>query len=83
MFFRGLLQSMLRRYTNSPWIAILGSSAAFGLIHSQNPHTVPALVVLGIILGYHYERTDRLLAPILIHSIFNILNIAIFMGSGG
>ena len=32
---------------------------------------MPALVVLGLVLGYNYERTGRLTAPILIHSLFN------------
>jgi membrane protease YdiL (CAAX protease family) len=76
IFFRGLLQSMLRRYSGDAWVAIAGSSAVFAAAHFAVPHTLPALFALGVVLGYNYERTGRLLAPVLIHVFFNAANIA-------
>ncbi|MCY2931197.1 MAG: type II CAAX endopeptidase family protein [Planctomycetota bacterium] len=72
VFFRGFIQSALRRFTVSPWLAITITSVLFGLAHVRaQPAAVPSLVILGMVLGYNYERTGRLLAPILIHVLFN------------
>ena len=79
VFFRGLVQSMLRRYLRQPWVAILIASAAFTAIHYPYVHTMPTLFVLAIALGYNYERTGRLLAPILIHAMFNAVNILVLL----
>ncbi|MBS3734294.1 MAG: CPBP family intramembrane metalloprotease [Phycisphaerae bacterium] len=75
LFFRGLVQSMLRRYTGRPWAALIGTSACFASVHVATPHHVPALFALGIALGYNYERTGRLIAPIGIHTLFNAVTI--------
>ena len=71
VFFRGLLQSMLRRYLGRPWGAILVTSLLFAAVHGEYYDTVPALFVLGVALGYNYERCGRLYPSILIHMIFN------------
>ena len=68
--FRGLLQSMLRNYFRSPWVAVVLASALFAGMHASL-NWFAALFVLGVVLGYNYERTGRLYAPILIHAIFN------------
>jgi membrane protease YdiL (CAAX protease family) len=75
IFFRGLLQSMLRRHTRRPWISVLIASALFAAVHFPIAQAVPALFVLGIVLGYNYERSGRLYAPIIIHAVFNAVNI--------
>jgi membrane protease YdiL (CAAX protease family) len=75
IFFRGLFQSMLRRYTKSPWAAILLTSLFFAAIHVPYWHTLPSLFALAIALGYNYERTGRLFAPIVIHVLFNAVNL--------
>ncbi len=71
ILFRGLLQSMLRRYLRSPWGGVLISSAIFALFHIRTPQNIPALFVLGVVLGYNYERCGRLWPVILIHMLFN------------
>lgn len=76
IFFRGLLQSLLRRYLRQPWIAVLVSAVCFTAIHAPYWHTMPSLFALAIALGYNYERTGRLFAPILIHCLFNAVNLA-------
>lgn len=71
LFFRGLIQSMLRRYGFGPWPAVLVASGVFAASHASQPQDLPALFVLGLALGYNYERTGRLVAPILLHALFN------------
>jgi len=71
-FFRGILQTFALRAFASRRLAIILASLAFGLVHFQQPHAIPALVVLGIILGYAYERRGALFWPIVIHAIFNL-----------
>ena len=79
IFFRGLVQSALRRYFRSPWLAICIASLAFALVHRPYWHTMPALFVLSIALGYNYERCGRLYPSILMHTIFNAVNIWLFL----
>ena len=90
LFFRGLLQSMLRRYLGGPWLAILVASIVFAALHvSFTPEgkiafqDVLPLLALSLALGYNYERCGRLLPSILIHSLFNALMIITFMGGDG
>ena len=71
MFFRGLLQSMLRRYLRKAWPAVLAASVIFAMMHYQYPQTIPSLLALGIALGYNYERCGRLYPSILMHVLFN------------
>lgn len=71
IFFRGLLQSMARRYTGGAWPAIIISSAVFAAMHWATPQAIVPLFALGIVLGYNYEHTGRLYGPILIHALFN------------
>jgi len=53
------------------WMGILLTAFIFAIFH-QTQHT-PALFVLGICLGYSYERHRNLLIPILIHCGFNLM----------
>lgn len=76
IFFRGIVQSMLRRYLGRPWQAVLVTSVFFGMMHlSVSYDVVLPLIVLGVVLGYNYERTGRLWTPILIHMLFNIVGV--------
>ncbi len=70
-FFRGLLLPMIAKVSGSTWLAILISGLLFGVFHYGLPHTIPALTVFGIVLGYAYARTRSLTLVILLHAIFN------------
>lgn len=72
LFFRGLLQTFLVRLLHSRWLAMGVASFIFGAVHFQQPQAVPALVLLGLLMGYAYERTGSLLPAILIHALFNL-----------
>lgn len=78
LFFRGLLQSLFRRYLG-PWPSIVLASLLFGLAHFPLPHTIAPLVALGIALGYNYERSGRLWAPIVIHALFNLVSVFVYL----
>jgi len=72
LFFRGIVQSCARRYLGRRWGAILVSSVMFGLAHYSQPQVVVPLAALGAILGYLYERRGSLIAPVLLHVLFNL-----------
>ncbi len=80
MFFRGLLQTMLRKYLHSPWLAIALGSAACAAVHLP-VQDIPAIFALSVVLGYNYERCGRLYASILMHALFNAANIWMFLST--
>ncbi len=82
-FFRGLLQTYLvgivqRGFPGGGgrWIALAAASLVFGLGHFSQAHAVPALIVLGALFGYAYERTGSLWPPIVMHAAFNLKTLA-------
>lgn len=71
LFFRGLvLKSFLKMY--SPAIAILLSSLLFS-VHHFNIDTLIYEIILGILLGVLYYKTNSLIIIILAHVIWNAL----------
>ena len=56
------------------WPAIAISSLLFTMTHADAGHW-PALFVLGICMGYAYEKSGSLFRPIFIHSIFNAISV--------
>ncbi len=71
-----VLAAMRRSRTDryGAWVAILISSGLFAAIHANTGHW-PALFVLGVCLGYAYEKSGSLFRPIFIHSLFNAVSI--------
>jgi len=84
MMFRGLFQTVIRSLLETrdsklegryhAWIAIFISSGLFSMVHGNIPHW-PALFLLGVCLGYAYEKSGSLFRPIFIHAIFNAITI--------
>jgi membrane protease YdiL (CAAX protease family) len=54
------------------WLSIAAGAALFAIAHANTGHW-PALFILGVCLGYAYEKSGSLLRPIFIHSIFNAI----------
>ena len=90
ILFRGILQSALRRWIGRPWPAILLSSGLFALLHLTVQSTPPyvtgcqnvvPLFALSVMMGYSYERTGRLWSSILIHVLFNGVNLILVLWS--
>ncbi len=67
--FRGFLLPSLTRYV-PVWGSIGLSGLLFGVAHLSFSEIIP-LTTLGIILGVVYTRTRNLLAPMLLHSLWN------------
>ena len=77
LLFRGLFQTMIRSFLNlknSAWPAIAISSALFVLMHVDKSHW-PALYVLGLGMGYSYEKSGSLFRPIFMHMLFNATSV--------
>ena len=83
LLFRGLLQTTFRsilRIKNAAWIAILITSIIFATMHAIPTHW-PTLFILGVCLGYSYEKSGSLYRPIFIHMLFNSISIiAVWIG---
>jgi uncharacterized protein len=80
--FRGFLLPSLTRYV-PVWGAIAISGLVFGVAHLSLSEILP-LTTLGIILGIVYVRTRNLLAPMLLHSLWNSSTLVslFILGSG-
>ncbi len=77
MLFRGFVQTTIRSFfniRNSAWPAIAASSVFFAIMH-EDPGHWPALFILGVCLGYSYEKSGSLFRPIFIHLFFNAYSI--------
>lgn len=87
MLFRGMFQTTIRsflaeshlgkRLRNSwavPWVSILIASGLFATMHAYAGHW-PALFVLGVCMGYAYEKSGSLFRPIFIHVLFNTTSV--------
>ncbi len=81
--FRGFLHQAIRDVisVDTPWLNIMLCSAIFAGIHisAAQWQTLPALFILGGILGWMYEKTASLWPCIILHACFNSLNIAIVL----
>ncbi len=86
--FRGLIQGALTRLYRSRWLAIVMTAAIFAALHltvRENVaagesslaqlETIPPLFLLGLVLGYAYEKSRSLYRPICIHLGFNALSV--------
>ena len=82
--FRGLLQTVMVAIagTRRRWWIVLSCAALFALAHvgeTVDVRTLPGLFVLGVILGWLYERTGSLLPGVLVHGGFNAVNTTIVL----
>lgn len=75
LFFRGLLQTVLRRTFRSRLLAVLVAAAIFGLAHFKQPQAVLPLAAFGLFTGFVYERTGSLVGPLVFHGAFNLKNL--------
>lgn len=72
LVFRGVVLNGLRNHLPFGWALVI-SSAVFGLAHLAGGSWVTAVQTggLGLVLGWAYRRTGRLLAPALMHMTYN------------
>jgi len=77
LFFRGLLLNGLDQMLKHPWLSLLLSSLAFGMMHWNNasePTMKIALcsigTVVGLFYGWAYRRSgNNLFAPVIVHTL--------------
>lgn len=80
--FRGFLQSAISNYVNR-YYAILLTAIIFSLFHfsvSQginNLNILSALFLLSLFLGFLRERQGSLVAPIVLHIVFNTVSVSL------
>ena len=68
--FRGIVFGQLRK-AFGPWTSVLLSAVGFGLLHGLSVHIGYALIC-GVIIAACYHLTDSIIAPVILHTIFNI-----------
>jgi membrane protease YdiL (CAAX protease family) len=84
--FRGCIQNWLRKHVGTS-LAVILTSAIFSLMHyapSQGASNFPLLVSLfsfSLYLGFLYEKTRCLLAPIVLHLTFNGISVIRILSS--
>jgi membrane protease YdiL (CAAX protease family) len=87
LLFRGIIQTLLRNRLGAALphyaavVSLVLTSVIFAVFHVGSPQDTPAIFLLALALGYTYERTGRLLAPMLIHSLFNAVMILTWLTS--
>src|SRR2546423_9204118 len=70
--FRGILYPFIKQL-GYPRVAMWITSLVFGAIHMNLVVFLP-LTFLGLVLVFVYEKTDKLVAPIVTHALFNAVN---------
>lgn len=80
LFFRGILQNGLEKHLRNTRAALLVAAVAFGLMHWNNADAIADRVaytamatVAGLFYGWAYERSQGLLAPILCHTLVDLI----------
>ncbi|MGQ3684159.1 MAG: lysostaphin resistance A-like protein [Candidatus Loosdrechtia sp.] len=73
VLFRGFLQPALRNTFGSRY-AILTTAFLFATVH-MDLFAFLQIFILGILLGYVYEKTQTLIAPIVVHILHNSLTL--------
>ncbi|MEO8019515.1 MAG: CPBP family intramembrane glutamic endopeptidase [Pseudomonadota bacterium] len=71
--FRGLIFGGLRR-SFGVWPAVLASAAVFAIVHPV--FSIVPVFAMGVCAALVYERTRSLLAPMLVHAVYNATVIA-------
>ncbi|MHC4787492.1 MAG: lysostaphin resistance A-like protein [Planctomycetota bacterium] len=79
VMYRGILQRTLVEVARGRWVAIVMTSAMFTAMHlgTARGHALPALFVLSLGFGWIYEKTGRLSACIVMHVLFNAVNLSL------
>ncbi len=84
--YRGILQETLRLFGLSRWLAIVATSALFAAMHLTivEPYAIVPLFVLSVGLGWAYEKSGRLTAPVTMHMLIKVANLTLaFLFVGG
>jgi membrane protease YdiL (CAAX protease family) len=88
MIFRGIFQTAIRSFfesrdsklevRNRVWLPVFISAGLFSMVHVNVPHW-PALFLLGVCMGYAYEKSGSLFRSIFIHALFNSIPVTFIL----
>ena len=84
VLWRGAVQQAFKSAGLPRTLAMIAASGLFALVHwnavpvDARAGALPALFVLGLLFGWLFERTGRLLASITAHAAFNAANLLLF-----
>lgn len=76
LIFRGILLNTITKYLNQKWLGVSLVSILFAFSHAAMQH-MPALFFLGFFFGCSMLKHKTILIPILMHAIFNAINISL------
>jgi membrane protease YdiL (CAAX protease family) len=77
VFFRGVLLPVLARWMPVR-TALLAQALLFGAVHVESQRTAPLAIPLALVgwcAGWAYLRTGSLAVPIVLHAVFNAVNV--------
>lgn len=74
LIFRGVVQRQFMRWTTNPWTAIVLAAAVFSFIHFQFEGFFPRML-LGVLLGWLYWRTQNIWVPVAAHFANNAVQV--------
>lgn len=80
LVFRGAIFRFLHR--RLPLYLALGLSGALFALTHFNLYSFTALMALGITLALAYRETNSLIAPIVLHTVFNATNLILILQTG-
>ena len=72
LVFRGAILRALLRWKSNPWIGIVISAVMFAAVH-MNPAQMPHALLIGILLGWMYYRTDSIVPGVVYHWVNNTI----------
>ncbi|MBK6930561.1 MAG: CPBP family intramembrane metalloprotease [Saprospirales bacterium] len=75
LVFRGVVQQQLLRRIAPPWLGLVLAAAIFSFIHFQFEGFLPRML-LGILLGWLYWRTQNFWVPVAAHFANNAFQVA-------
>ena len=77
LLFRGVI---LRGFAKSlpQWVAMVASSLVFAIAHT-NAASFMAVFFLGMVFAWLYARTHTILAPMVLHCAFNLINVLLLV----
>jgi uncharacterized protein len=81
LVFRVGIFRYLRTRTHR-WVAFVVSAGLFALLHGNWMSALP-LFILGLVFAVSYERTGRMVVPMLAHSLFNLNTLLLVLSGVG
>lgn len=77
LVFRGAILRSLLKWNSRPWVAILISAVLFSAAH-MNPAQIPHTLLIGLLLGWMYYRTDSIVPGVVFHWVNNTVAYVIY-----